>query len=205
MELGALDAADLSSVFSDALAAQNRTLASDALAEIESRFRIATANAEASAQFVEQFLPLADQPSVRAQRPDNPLARSAERLELILELAGEKARRISRRDLMIQIVDSRKRGRDLVRALEEAPPEGLNSTALASALSVTSANLSPLLAIFHGHGIVTRVKRGAHFYNTLTDEAREVFAPPEPVPVQVRVLFMFGEGPFSYQRMVSSR
>ncbi len=195
IELRSLDAAGFCRYLSESIDSQDISGTSGALAELESRFGGASSSAEASARFVEDYLPVTDQPCFRALRIENPLARYAERVEFLIEMAGDRSRQVSGRDLMIQMVDSRRRGRKIVAALVDAPPEGIKTDALAKQLGTTAPNLSPVLALFQAHGIVARGKRGTLVFNSLSQEARAVFAAPEPAIEPREVIFRFGGGP----------
>ncbi len=173
---------------------------------MESRFNGQCTTAEGGRQFVEQFLPAVDQPEIRALRLENPLAQIVDRLEYLLEIAGERARATTELSILHQILDSRERGADILRALAEAPNQGINAGDLAKRLKISPSNLSPLLATFHAHGIIDRVRRGRHLFNTLTSQGRALLphgetAAPQPIEVE----FMFTTKPVTLQSVVDHK
>src|SRR5690349_4271290 len=116
-ELASLSPADLSLTIRRALAEKNAVLAIDAFAQLESRFRRVTGTIEGSQKFLDDFLDLEGSPEIRARHLDDPFIRCTARLEYLLELAGTRARAQTKESVLRQIIASRERGLDLIRAL----------------------------------------------------------------------------------------
>jgi hypothetical protein len=201
----ALAPADLGTALCNALTTQDLDSARDAFVQVESRFHSLCATPDGSQQFLDQFLPVTDQPEIRALRVADPLVQIVDRLEHLLDLAGERARVTTDAAILHQIVESRERGADLLRILATAPQQGLNAGDLAKRLEITPQNLSPLLATFHAHGIIERTKRGRHVFNTLTAHGGALLPPDEPnIPPPPRIDFMFTSQPVTLQTMVAA-
>jgi DNA-binding transcriptional ArsR family regulator len=163
-----MPAAELASHFRHALAQKDLTLISDTFAQLEWRFLRLTATVEGSQEFLDQFFALGASPEVRRLHIDDSRVRCAARLEYFLELAGERARAVTEESLLRQVVESRARGFELIKALATAPQEGLPAGILAKRLRISRSNLSPLIGTFYGYGIIDRRKQGKHVFLSLT-------------------------------------
>lgn len=175
-ELRILSAAELSSLFCTALAQKTVTLANDVFTQLESRFHRLSSTAEGSQEFLEGFLVLAGGPEMRSFHISDPLTKCVARLEYLLDMAGERARAITSESSLRQIVASRERGFDLIRALSSAPEHGFTAGQLAARLRITPQNLSPLIRAFHAHGIVDRTQKGKNTFLKLTTDGRRLLA-----------------------------
>jgi DNA-binding MarR family transcriptional regulator len=178
-QLEALSAGELSAEFRSALSARNVPRALDAFTQLESRFQRLTATIEGSQKFLDQFLLLGGSPEVRALHMDDACARCANRMEYLLELAGEHARSQTIETTLRQIVATRERGHDLLKALSLAPKQGLTAGQLAQKLRVKPSNLSPLIGKFSVHGIIDRSEQGKHSFLKLTPQGRALLEPVE--------------------------
>lgn len=169
-DLTASSASRLCSYLRRALATKDVDAANDALMQVESRFRRMTVTVKGSEKFLDEFLDLGGSTEVRSLNVGDPFIRCAARLEYLLELAGEQARAHTQEATLRQIVTSRERGFDLIRALAAAPEEGLTASKLATRLRISRSNLSPLIGAFYVHGVINRVQRGKHVFIQLTPQ-----------------------------------
>lgn len=172
-QLDAMSASELSEHFRWALQERRIAQAQDALAQLQSRFQRLTATIRGSQEFLDDFLPLGGSSEVRSLHISEPLAACITRLECLLELAGERARVQTEEATLHQIVASRERGLDLIRALSVTPNRrGLTAGELAVRLEVSPSNLSPLIRAFHVHGIIDRCQHGKNVFLKLTPQGR---------------------------------
>jgi DNA-binding MarR family transcriptional regulator len=190
-ELAHASPQELSSLFHNSLIKKDENGLRDAFTELESRFLSAFASIDGSGQFVDAYLPLSGLPDVASFHIRDPLMRYVNRLEYLLDLAGERSRSVTTGDVMRQIVKSRKRGSDLIRELAGAPSEGIALEELRAKMAITAQNLSPLITDFHASGIIQREKCGKSVFVTLTPEGRSLLGASESTP-QVTVANPFG-------------
>jgi len=183
----------LSSFFCTSLIQKNVADVHDAFMEIESRFLRVSTDVSGSREFLTAYLPLSGLPEVRAFHIRDPLVECVARMEYLLDLAGDRARAVTGEAVLRQIVESRKRGLDLIRNLATVPEAGITAEDLAKAMGISAQNLSPLLMDFHASGVIYREKRGKSVYITLTPQGRALLGSSDPAP-PARVGNPFGMG-----------
>lgn len=177
-DLARLTAEELSSFFCNSLVKKDVADLHDAFMELESRFLRVSADVGGCRDFLDAHLPVSGRPEVRAVHISDPLVECVARMEYLLDLAGDRARDVSDPAVLRQLVESRKRGPDLIRKLATAPEEGLTLEQLAAKMETTSQNLSPLVMVFHASGVIYRQKRGKSVYITLTEKGRALLEAP---------------------------
>ena len=111
----------LSSFFCTSLIQKNVADVHDAFMEIESRFLRVSTDVSGNREFLTAYLPLSGLPEVRAFHIRDPLVECVARMEYLLDLAGDRARAVTGEAVLRQIVESRKRGLDLIRNLATVP------------------------------------------------------------------------------------
>jgi DNA-binding MarR family transcriptional regulator len=200
-ELAALPPAGLADVFRNGLKQKDLSLVEDAFTQLETRFRRMSVNSQGSREFLDQFLNLAACPEVRAVRTRDPFLRIIERMEYLLEVAGDLARAITEEVFLRQVVDSRERGRDIVSALlaSEASPPTLGE--LAAQLETTPQNLSPVIRAFKAQGIVEGSNHGRNVYLKLTQIGSALFTEKKR---RIEVTTMFGTKPNITKRALTA-
>jgi len=181
-QLARLSALELSERLRKSLREKDLAAARDAFVQIQSRFDRLCGTTEGSRRFLDDFLPLVGKAEVRALHVGDAPTQLVARLEHLLELAGIRARAVTEEAVLRQVVDSRDRGLDLLKALAAAPQQGFRASELAGQLRITPQNLSPLLSAFHAHGLVDRSKRGRHVYVALTRQGRALLPEAEAQP-----------------------
>jgi DNA-binding transcriptional ArsR family regulator len=181
-ELARVSPHQLSEFLRKSLMDKDYSSAADAFTQIESRFEQGCSTMDGSRTFVDDFLPLADSPEIRALHVGEVPVRLAARLEHLLELAGTRARAVTDDAVLRQIVDARDRGMDLLKVLAAAPKYCLIAGELAKRLAITPQNLSPLLSAFHAHGLVDREKRSRNVFVTLMRQGRALLPETEVQP-----------------------
>lgn len=174
-QLAALPPSELAKVFRQALEAKNLSLTEDVFTQLEARFRRMSANTRGSGEFLDQFLDLANCPEVRAVRTKDPFLRVIERMEYLLEAAGDLSRAVTEEVFLRQVVESRERGREIVDALLAAAASQPTLGELAVRLETTPQNLSPVIRAFKAQGIVESSSYGRNVYLKLTPAGCALF------------------------------
>jgi DNA-binding MarR family transcriptional regulator len=187
-ELAVLSSQELSYNFRQALSRHDVALVLDIFTQVESRFQKYITSKEGSQKFVDEFLALCGSAEVKGLHVENQLQQCITRLEYLLELAGELARAQTSEETLLQIVESRERGPELIEVLGHAPMQGMIASELAEKLGISQPNLSPLIRLFSVEGIIDKRQIGKNVFLRLTGQGRGVLQRIKPAEQNIFAL-----------------